>query len=195
MDLWNWSLGELTDTEMKARIQSAKAHMQTFSFFFCCLLALKQTDNLSRTLQSPSVSAAQGNSITQSVVKSLEKFRNEESFDIFWQLLDKQRERIEVSDPSLPRKRKILKRLEDCFGYGTSDTSHFPDTPKSHYRCIYLDVLDNVIQCIKDRFNQPDFQKYMNLQELLLKAVKGEKCKKNWNQSKGFIKAILMPTA
>ena len=92
MDLWNWSLGELTDTEMKARIQGAKAHMQTFSFFFCCSLALKQTDNLSRTLQSPSVSAAQGHSITQSVVKSLEKFRNEESFAIFWQLLDKQRE-------------------------------------------------------------------------------------------------------
>ena len=84
------------------------------------------------------MSAAQGNLTAQSVVKSLEKFRNEESFDLFWQLLDKQRERIEVSDPSLPRKRKIPKRLEDCFGYGTSDTSYFLDTAKSHYRCIYL---------------------------------------------------------
>ena len=181
MDLWNWSLGELTDTEMKASIQGAKAQMQTFSIFFCCSLAsnvLKQTDSLSRTLQSPSMSAAQGNSVAQSVVKSLEKFRNEESFDLIWQLLDKQRERIEVSDPSLPRKQKIPKKLEDCFGYGTSDTSHFPDTPKSHYRYMYLNVLDNVIQCIKDRFNQPDFQKYMNLQELLQKVVKGEKCEK-----------------
>ena len=82
MDLWNWSLGELTDTEMKARIQGAKAQMQTFSFFFCCSLAskvLKQTDNLSCTLQSSSMSAAQGNLNAQSVVKSLEKFRNEES--------------------------------------------------------------------------------------------------------------------
>ena len=140
------------------------------------------------------MSAAQGNSIAQSVVKSLETFRNEESFDLFWQLLDKQRERTEVSDPSLPRNRKIQKRLEDCFGYGTSDTSHFPDTPKSHYRCMYLDVLDNLIQCIKDRFNQRDFQKYMNLQELLLKAVKGEKCKNELESVKCFIKVILMPT-
>ena len=166
---------------MKARIQGAKAQMQTFSFFFCFSLAskvLKQTDNLSHTLQSPSMSAAQRNLITQSVVTSLEKFRSEESFDLFWQLLDKQRERIEVSGPSLPRKRKIPKRLEDCFGYGTSDTSHFPDTPKSHYRCMYLDVLYNIIHCIKGSFNQPDFQKYMNLQELLLKVVKGEKCEK-----------------
>ena len=72
------------------------------------------------------------------------------------------------------------------------NTSHFPDTPKSHYRCMYLGVLDNVIQCIKDRFNQPDFQKYMNLQELLLKSVRnaknGEKCEKELESVKGLYK-------
>ena len=99
--------------------------------------------------------------------------------------ITRQTEIIEASENSLPPKRKIPKRLKDCFGYGTSDTSHFPDTPKSHYRCIYLDVLDNVIQSIKNRFNQPDFQKYMNLQELLLKAVKGEKCEKELESVKG----------
>ena len=49
-------------------------------------------------------------------------------------------------------------------------------------------MLDNIIQCIKDRFNQPDFQKYMNLQELLLKAVKGEKCEKELESVKGLYK-------
>ena len=51
---------------------------------------------------------------------------------------------------------------------------------------MYLHVLDNVIQCIKDCFHQPDFQKYLNLQELLLKAVKGEKCEKELESVKGL---------
>ena len=53
---------------------------------------------------------------------------------------------------------------------------------------MHLDVLDNVIQCIKYHFNQPDFQKYMNLQGLLLKAVKGEKCEKELESVKGLYK-------
>ena len=97
MDLWDWSLGELTDTEMKATLQggeNSNANILFLFLLFIGLKGLKANDNLSRTLQSPSMLAAQGNSFAQSIGKSLEKFRNEESFP---------------------------KRLEDCFGYGTSD--------------------------------------------------------------------------
>ena len=45
--VWDWSLQNLKDTSMKARINGVKAVMTTFSFFFGC--ALRQTDKLSKS--------------------------------------------------------------------------------------------------------------------------------------------------
>ena len=53
MELWDWSLTTVTDTDMKARIRGVQAHMQKFEFFFGSSLAellLRNADNLSRTL-------------------------------------------------------------------------------------------------------------------------------------------------
>ena len=50
--------------------------------------------------------------------------------------------------------------------------------PKDHYCQIYFETLDTVLASIKERFDQPDFRKYQSLQELFLKAVKGQP----WNE-------------
>ena len=62
MDLWDWSLQTTSDTEIKARLQVVEAVMSTFQFLFSCSLSkiiLNQADNLSKTLQNPSISATQ----------------------------------------------------------------------------------------------------------------------------------------
>ena len=74
MKLWDWSLEVLKDTEMKSRIIGVKSIMAKFSFYFGSCLGekiLRQTDNLSRALQSSSISAAQGNMLARDVVKTL----------------------------------------------------------------------------------------------------------------------------
>ena len=108
MELWDWSLDVLKDTEMKSRINGVKSMMTKFSFYFGCCLGekiLRQTDNLSRALQSSSISAAQGNKLAVDVVKTLKTDRSDESFDLFWarikQRKDKEIESIE--DPVPPR--------------------------------------------------------------------------------------------
>ena len=63
IDLWEWSLSILKDTEMKARVSGVKAIMPKFSFFYSCLLGeqiLRQTDNLSKALQAAENSASEG---------------------------------------------------------------------------------------------------------------------------------------
>ena len=50
-------------------------------------------------------------------------------------------------------------------------------------RSIY-EALDFVVQAINDRFDQPGYGVYQNLQELLLKACKG-------NRYQGQLKAVL----
>ena len=66
MELWDWSLSVLQDTEMKIRIRGVQSMMTKFSFSFACSLGerlLKQPDNLSRALQSSSILAAQINQL------------------------------------------------------------------------------------------------------------------------------------
>ena len=60
------SLDILKDTEMKAKVNGVKSQMDKFEFIFCCLLGekvLKQTDNLSRILQDPTISLSEGNQL------------------------------------------------------------------------------------------------------------------------------------
>ena len=38
MDLWDWSLDIIKDTEMKAWIQGVRSYMQTFNLYFGCAL-------------------------------------------------------------------------------------------------------------------------------------------------------------
>lgn len=59
--------------------------MKTFKFYFGCnigKLILNQTDQLSRALQSETLSAAEGFDLAQVVVKTLEKDRTEDAFDL-----------------------------------------------------------------------------------------------------------------
>ena len=74
-----------------------------------------------------------------------------------------------ISQPQLPRIRKAPSRLE----IGIQPGVH-PYTAKENYRRLYQEALDLFINATKQRFNQPAFQVYLNLETLLLKAVQGE---------------------
>ena len=65
MELWEWSLSTFKDTEMKARVGGVKAVMRKFYSLFSCSLGerIMQTDNLSKTLQNSTLSAAQGQAL------------------------------------------------------------------------------------------------------------------------------------
>ena len=52
------------------------------------------------------------------------------------------------------------------------DTS--PDTIKEHYRRIYLEAVDSIVNCICDRFEQDGYKMYTKLQQLLLKSCNNQ---------------------
>ena len=86
IELRDWSLSNLKNIEMKARVKGVKSFMATFSFYFGCSLGEmlhRQTDNLPKTRQGASV-AAKGNALAQLVIKTLQKDRCESSFQLFW---------------------------------------------------------------------------------------------------------------
>ena len=171
MDLWDWSLQATSDTEMKARLQGVKAVMSTSQFLFSCSLGkiiFKQADNLNKTLQYPSISAAQGQEIAHLEIETLRKDRCDEKFELFWSNLMNKETELVVADPKLPRKRKLT---DSCCSQSSNDT-FYHDHPKKIYRQLYFETLDNIINCIKNHFNQTDYQTYAHLQEILIKAFK-----------------------
>ena len=179
LELWIESVDIVKDTEMKARILGVESQMKSFDYFFGVTLGdliLRHSDNLSRTLQKTDISAAEGQEVAAMTVQTLKSLRSDSNFSLFWEKVTKIADTLDVSAPHLPRRRKVPRRLE----VGSAD-GDFPATPEDHYRRIYFQAIDLIIACINDRFNQTGYQTYRNVQDLLLKAARGEDYKTHFD--------------
>lgn len=105
---------------------------------------LRHTDNLSRTLQKKDLSAAEGQHITELFLTNLREMRNEDSFDTFWESLNRKLDDLDVSEPKLPRCRKMPKRFETG-----NAPPEFATSEKELYRQMYYEALDLVVNCVK----------------------------------------------
>ena len=131
--------------------------MKKFEYYFGVslgLLILRHTDNLSRTMQKADMSAAEGQDVMCLTLSTLKSLRNDSSFDQFWQRICTSSEELDIEKPTLPRRCKVPRCLDD----GAAPT--FPDTVEEHYRVIYFEALDLITSCISDRFDQPGYKTY-----------------------------------
>ena len=99
------------------------------------------------------------------MIDTLRDVRGEKEFDLFWEKVSRFAESVDVEEPHLPRQRKPPKRFELGISLG-----HFSTTPKQHYRYCYYEAVDNIINFLEDRFDQPGYRIYCQLEQLLLKA-------------------------
>ena len=106
-------------------------------------LALKHTDNPSRTLQHISMSAAEGQQVTSMTVATLNSICSDEQFDLFWDLAILRAEELGINEPQLPWQRKLPRRLDDGLSRGD-----FPSTPKAHFKQAYFEALDLISNCM-----------------------------------------------
>ena len=75
------------DGEMRARIFGVETQMMKFNFLFGVCLGsriLCHSDNLSKTLQHKTLSAAEGQRIAKLTVSVLQKIRSDELFAAFY---------------------------------------------------------------------------------------------------------------
>ena len=57
---------------------------------------------------------------------------------------------------------------------------------EEEYRRQYYAALDSVITCIKERFEQKDYEMYATLERLLIKAILGESFEEELQKVIGF---------
>lgn len=171
-ELWDEAVSFVRESEVIARIRGVASQMNLFDFFFGLVLGeslLRNTDNLSRTLQKKNYSAAEGQFTAKRTKEVLQTIRSEESFNLFWEKVISLASKFDISDPVLPRKRKVPKQFDD----GNAEPE-YDGSPKNMYRRIYFESLDLLVQAIEDRFDQPGYKMYSCLESLLIKAVKKE---------------------
>ena len=95
--------------------------------------------------------------------------RTDKAFVLFLEIVKCDCDRLNTDQPTLARKRKTPKRFE----VGEGDGYHSP-TVQDYFRMIYYEALDLTVSSIQERFNQPGYAIYSNLESLLLKAAKQE---------------------
>ena len=114
-ETWEMAIDIVRDPEMKSRINGVASQMKSFDFLFGVMLAqliLVHSDNLSRTLQRKDISAAEGQLVADLTVRTLSKIRPEEYFKLFWDKVLLTCNRLQLTEPTLPRRRKVPRRLE-----------------------------------------------------------------------------------
>ena len=153
--------------------------MRTFRFFFGLCLGYRLfsiTDHLSKTLQHERMSAVSSQVITNHTIDTISSMRSDECFNLFYELVVKKSEKhSEIQQPSLPRKRNrpsysILQFVE---GNGVGSSDEYAKTINAQYKKIYFEAIDNLVEALKDRFQQPSYQTFSAVEELLIKSVKG----------------------
>ncbi|XP_065191926.1 zinc finger MYM-type protein 1-like [Sycon ciliatum] len=172
--LWNECLESAArlDPDVKARIIGVDTVMGDFKFLFGLKLSetiLKITDNLSKALQATSMSAAEAQHVASLTVKTLQDMRSDQSWSSFYALVTALQGKLDVDEPVLPRRRKVPRRFEDGQAAGTH-----PERAEDLYRVAYFEALDLAVSSIQERFDQPGYAMYRNLEELLLQALRDD---------------------
>ena len=161
------SLEEKLDFEIKSGIVGYEKQLESFSFFFGLNLGQKlyaHTYNLSRTLKQEKVSAVKGKELADLIVKTLQAIRNEHDINLFYKIVKTSASIIkDISMPAVPRKHKCPNYSILQYTEGNSSTTGegcYPKTAVDHFKPIYMEALDAIINSIKDRFEQPGFKMF-----------------------------------
>ena len=104
------------------------------------------------------------------MLETMEKLRNEDSFQLLWNSTIKQHTSFDIASPQLPCKSKHPQRYEE----GSAPEFQPEPEPEPFYRQIYFEAIDNALSTIRSRFDQPGFQMYRQLENLLLKSIDNE---------------------
>ena len=144
---------------MKRHIIGVNFITKNFDFFGCYFgnVALTQTDNLSKSIQSFSLSPAEEQDLETIVIDKLEGRKKW----LIWTVLGRH------------YKEKRVFRYRRSHSLETTKTSDkfwqarillfFFNTEKGLFRCIYFEVYDQTASGIRERFDQLNYQYYINL--------------------------------
>ena len=171
------SLQETLDTvaqghdEYSTRASGLLALMQKFSTYFGLKLSLKLfsvTETLSTTLQAKDTTCDEAADSVDITIRTLRTLRSDDHFANFYDEVSEAALQVQCDPATLPRRRRPPARLDD------GSEPHVFTSVCLFYRQQYLQAIDYIIENIQQRFDQKTFGVVKSVEDLLLKAAKGE---------------------
>ena len=144
--------------------------MLTFNFLFGISLGtliLQHSDNLSKSLQHDTITAAEGQQLAKLIIDVRKSIRKEDKFKSFYDRVLLHQSEFDIDALTLSLKR----RSPRWFKIGLTD-GNFHSPPEDNYRQIYYEAHDLVIESINSRFNQPGYKVYRNVEDLVRNAYR-----------------------
>ena len=145
--LWEEAKEIAPDSETRTRITGKAFKMSTFAYLFGVLLGecvQKHSDNLSKTLQSPTLTAAEAHTIANLTCQTIERIRTGACFDLFWEKALSLQSSLGIDEPELLRRRKRPRRYDPGFSEGD-----FQESPKDYFKVQYYETLDLIVNLIQ----------------------------------------------
>ena len=179
-ELWEVSLTEKCNIDVRARVNGCRWQMKQFSFFYGLLLSKKLyaiTDNLSTCLQKKKMSAISGHEIARQSIKVLEKMRNDHDADSFLSYVKKVAEGYKcIEEPKLPRRRNNpnYRNMEYIDGVESTSDAFYHHDVIEYFRKIYFECIDTIVSAMKERFEGESYQHFLKLENVLLTAINSD---------------------
>ena len=95
LTVWDEALDYVKDTEMRSRVRGVSLFMRKFDFLFGVMLGECLLQH--KALQSPNVSAAEGQKMATLTVKTLETLWNDAAFGLFWEKVNVKGKALDIS--------------------------------------------------------------------------------------------------
>ena len=148
-----------SDPDSHARTGGLCKGMKSFNFMYglkLSMMILDHTDCLSATLPTANICAADAQENARLVVDTIDRMQNEQDTTSFYEMVKIRVDELSLGEPSLPRKRKVPKRVNFLHGF-KEPASHHHVNGDDFYRAQYFAAADNVTETVKNRFGQPDY--------------------------------------
>lgn len=145
------------------------ALMEKFSTYYglkLSFLVFSATEQLSKTLQSSSITAQEAYMAAAAAKRFLKRQRMESSFEYFYRTVVEESKDLTMP-PTLPRQKRFPVRIDD------GAPNHHFSTPEEHFRKQYYEVHDLLMNELERRYEQESFQILRDTEDLLIKSCNG----------------------
>ena len=153
--------------EVRSKAGGILHNFQTFNLLFGIMLSERFfgiTDSLSRSLQGQNVTAFDAKHAAETVCQTISGLRTDEEFKTFWENATFKAQQLNLSEPVLPRTRRLPRRLD------SGSNPHADASPKDYYRRVYFEFADTLTGELT-RFDQDNYKLYMKAEQLLICAA------------------------
>ena len=135
--------------------------------YFSINLALKvfgPAEECSKILQSRGLTAAEAHRSATFKANILREMRGSDQFDSLYDKCLSDADNLELDEPKQERRTRRPQRYDE----GSQAGQYYPETARDKFRQIYYEFMDTTVSCITERFDNPAFTLFKQIESVLL---------------------------